>query len=30
LEEESRKLRQLVADISLDTKVLQDVLSKNL
>ena len=30
LEEESRKLKQLVADLSLDKHVLQDVLSKKL
>ena len=30
LEEENRKLKQLVADLSLDKKVLQDVLSKKL
>jgi putative transposase len=30
LEEESRKLKQLVADLSLDKKMLQDVLSKEL
>ncbi len=29
LEEENRKLKQLVADLSLDKKRLQDVLSKN-
>ena len=29
LEEENRKLKQLVADLSLDTRMLQDVLSKN-
>ena len=29
LEEENRKLKQLVADLSLDKKMLQDVLSKN-
>ena len=29
LEEENRKLKQLVADLSLDRKMLQDVLSKN-
>jgi putative transposase len=28
-EEENRKLKQLVADLSLDKKMLQDVLSKN-
>lgn len=28
LEEENRKLKQLVADLSLDKKMLQDVLSK--
>jgi len=28
LEEENRKLKQLVADLSLDRKMLQDVLSK--
>jgi len=28
LEEEDRKLKQLVADLSLDKKMLQDVLSK--
>ena len=30
IEEESRKLKQLVADLSLDMKMLQDVLSKKL
>ena len=30
LEEENSKLKQLVADLSLDKKKLQDVLSKNL
>jgi len=30
LEEEHRKLKQLVADLSLDKKMLQDVLSKKL
>jgi len=30
LEEEYRKLKQLVADLSLDKKMLQDVLSKKL
>jgi putative transposase len=30
LEEENRKLRQLVADLSLDKAMLQDVLSKKL
>ena len=30
LEEENRKLEQLVADLSLDKKMLQDVLSKKL
>jgi putative transposase len=30
LEEENRKLKQLVADLSLDQKMLQDVLSKKL
>jgi putative transposase len=30
LEEENKKLKQLVADLSLDKKMLQDVLSKNL
>jgi putative transposase len=30
LEEENRKLKQLVADLSLDKKLLQDVLSKKL
>jgi len=30
IEEEYRKLKQLVADLSLDKKMLQDVLSKNL
>jgi putative transposase len=30
VEEESRKLTQLVADLSLDKKMLQDVLSKKL
>jgi hypothetical protein len=29
LEEENRKFKQLVADLSLDKKMLQDVLSKN-
>lgn len=29
LEDENRKLKQLVADLSLDKKMLQDVLSKN-
>jgi putative transposase len=29
LEEENRKLQQLVADLSLDKKMLQDVLSRN-
>jgi putative transposase len=29
LEEENGKLKQLVADLSLDKKMLQDVLSKN-
>ena len=29
LEEENRKLKQLVADLSLDKRMLQDVLSKN-
>ena len=29
LEEENRKLKQLVADLSLDKQMLQDVLSKN-
>jgi putative transposase len=29
LEEENRKLKQLVADLSLDKKMLQDVLSKH-
>ena len=29
LEEENKKLKQLVADLSLDKKMLQDVLSKN-
>ena len=29
LEEENQKLKQLVADLSLDKKLLQDVLSKN-
>ena len=29
LEEENRKLKQLVADLSLDKPMLQDVLSKN-
>jgi putative transposase len=28
LEEENRKLKQIVADLSLDKKILQDVLSK--
>jgi putative transposase len=28
LEEENKKLKQLVADLSLDKKMLQDVLSK--
>ena len=30
LEEENRKLKQMVADLSLDKKMLQDVLSKKL
>ena len=30
LEEENRKLKQLVADLSLDKKLLQDILSKKL
>ena len=30
LEEENKKLKQLVADLSLDKKMLQDVLSKKL
>ncbi len=30
LEEENRKLKQLVADLSLDKAILQDVLSKKL
>jgi putative transposase len=30
LEEENRKLKQLVADLSLDKKMLQDVLAKKL
>jgi putative transposase len=30
LEEENRKLKQLVADLSLDRQILQDVLSKKL
>jgi putative transposase len=30
LEEENRKLKQLVADLCLDKKLLQDVLSKKL
>ena len=30
LEEENRKLKQLVADLSLDKKMLQDVLSRKL
>jgi putative transposase len=30
LEEENRKLKQLLADLSLDKKMLQDVLSKKL
>jgi len=30
LEEENRKLKQLVADLSLDKKMRQDVLSKKL
>ena len=30
LEEENRKLKQIVADLSLDKKMLQDVLSKKL
>src|SRR3954468_13995415 len=30
LEEENQKLKQLVADLSLDKKMLQDVLAKNL
>lgn len=29
LEEENKKLKQLVADLSLDERMLQDVLSKN-
>lgn len=29
LKEENRKLKQLVADLSLDKRMLQDVLSKN-
>ena len=29
VEEENRKLKQLVADLSLDKKMLRDVLSKN-
>jgi putative transposase len=29
LEEENKKLKQLVADLSLDKRMLQDVLSKN-
>ncbi len=30
LEDENRKLKQLVADLSLDKQILQDVLSKKL
>jgi putative transposase len=30
LEDENKKLKQLVADLSLDKKMLQDVLSKKL
>ncbi len=30
LEEENRKLKELVADLSLDKQILQDVLSKKL
>jgi putative transposase len=30
LEEENRKLKQLLAELSLDKKLLQEVLSKNL
>ncbi len=30
LEDENRKLKQLIADLSLDKKMLQDVLSKKL
>ena len=30
LEEENKKLKQLVADLSLDKQILQDVLSKKL
>ena len=30
LEEENRKLKQMVADLSLDKRMLQDVLSKKL
>jgi putative transposase len=30
LEEENRKLKQLVADLSLDKNILEDVLSKKL
>ena len=30
LEEENKKLKQLVADLSLDKRMLQDVISKNL
>jgi putative transposase len=30
LEEENRKLKQLVADLNLDKKMLQEVLSKKL
>ena len=30
LEEENRRLKELVADLSLDNKILKDVISKNL
>ena len=30
LEEENRRLKELVADLSLDNKILKDVVSKNL
>lgn len=29
LEEENRKLKELVADLSLDNRILKDVISKN-
>ncbi|BAK97250.1 putative transposase orfA for insertion sequence element [Oscillibacter valericigenes Sjm18-20] len=29
LEEENRRLKEMVADLSLDNKILKDVLSKN-